>query len=81
MINEMNMNELDKVNGGLFALIRLLVGCVKKSGNDDDEVTIIPLEPGSDNARCKLSGGTHPLCPTTTECWDGPGGGMGIPNL
>ncbi len=78
MINEMNMNELDKVNGGIIGLILLIAGCVKKKNSKDGEspIVIVPLEPAAEETRCKLSGGKHPLC-GPPGCWDGPGGGFG----
>ena len=78
MINEMNMNELDKVNGGIIGLILLIAGCVKKKNPKDGEssIVIVPLEPAAEETRCKLSGGKHPLC-GPPGCWDGPGGGFG----
>ena len=75
--NEMTMDEMDQVNGGLN-ILGWLVGCVKREDPDDDEspVVIVPLEPAAKETRCKLSGGKHPLC-GPPGCWDGPGGGFG----
>jgi|TARA_B100000959_G_scaffold5501_1_gene5719 hypothetical protein len=82
MINEMNMNELDKVNGGIFGLIFALLGCTKKK-EPEETPDPNPTWTGT-KTQCKLSGGQHPSCPpdwNNPGCWDGPGGGQGVPSI